>query len=176
MTRFGVMFAGLLVGCGASVCDAQLPCGFAETCEQGQCVRDACVTSAQCPMESWCDGGVCAEGCATAADCFPGDQCEPSGVCEPAACEETQVDCGFREFCDTSSGRCFDAGDLYCQSCTGPGTCGEGNLCLDGYCGVDCSAGKACPGGFTCTRVIDEHDVTIGLQCMTDCWVYEGLR
>jgi hypothetical protein len=164
-------------GCPAGpVCDQDIPCDFAETCFEGQCVRDECVTSEQCSMEARCDAGVCVAGCGSSVDCFPGDQCGAEGVCEPAACEETQVDCGFREFCDVNSGTCFDAGDRYCQPCSGVGSCGDANLCLDGYCGVDCSGGRECPSGFICTRVIDEHEVTVGMQCMTDCWVYEGLR
>jgi len=131
-------------------------------------------------MEYRCTRRNCELGCATDNDCFPGDRCDMTeGVCEQAPCVDTQVDCGYREFCNTVSGDCYDAGNLYCRPCDRDNSevdCGQDNICFAGYCGVDCSEGKACPGGFDCYPFGDGSGNITAWQCITYCWLYEDFE
>jgi len=164
----------MLLACTQNTCDENTPCALGERCEMGVCREVGCATSEQCPMESHCVEGECAEGCLQDNDCYPGDRCElETGTCVTEACADTQLDCAFREFCDPDSGECRDAGDLYCRECRSHSDCGEGNICWGGYCGVDCSQGQACPAGFECRRFTDDDNQTVALQCSTFCWLYE---
>lgn len=174
----GVLGAWLVFGgCGRRYeCDLNRPCeGFGETCIEGACVAGVCATSAQCAMESHCDDRQCKAGCAEPNDCYPGDTCDLAlGECVSAACTNTGVDCGYREFCDQGSGDCYDAGENYCSFCNNDAECGGGNLCLSHYCGVDCSGGRECPSGFDCYAFGDNFGNVTAYQCFTYCWLYEG--
>jgi hypothetical protein len=168
---------GWLLACGGPdieiQCDAETPCGWGESCIDGQCVAGICATSQQCPIEHYCTGtGECAVGCETANDCFPGDVCGVDGVCETGSCTETQLDCDFREYCNTTTGECYDAGDQFCRPCTEDEECGEGNYCFAKSCGVDCST-TGCPAGFDCTPFVNSNDEIIAYQCITYCWLYD---
>ena len=116
-------------------------------------------------------------GCTTDQDCYPGDRCDgETEQCVAQPCVDTQVDCGYREFCNTVSGECYDAGNLYCKPCDRDNEeldCGKDNLCFAGYCGVDCSEGKECPGGFDCYPFNDDSGNIVTWQCITYCWLYE---
>ncbi len=179
--KHALVTSGLLAltlwGCngGPSECDAERPCeGFGETCVRGECVAGACATSAQCPMEHHCDGNQCEAGCELPSDCYPGFTCNTeSGACEQDDCFDTHVDCGYREFCNAATGDCFDAGEQYCRFCNEDEECGEGNLCLNHYCGVDCSGGRECPSGFECYPFGDDFGNIVAYQCFTYCWLYE---
>lgn len=165
-----------LIACGGppdAVCTQDIPCGWGETCVGGTCRAGICATSAQCPMEQHCDSGACVEGCERDSDCFPGAACEPeSGVCQSTRCEDTRVDCGFREFCDPTSGDCFDAGSQYCRPCTDNTDCGVGNVCFARGCGVDCAL-DPCPNGFDCIPIVDNAGQIQTYQCITYCWIYD---
>jgi hypothetical protein len=175
----------LAVGCGGGggsyECSEEVACAFGETCVDGRCEAPSCNTSSQCPMEYYCSSDrSCEPGCEGESDCYPGFSCNlDEQVCEKEACEETAVDCGYREFCNTGTGDCYDAGDQYCRSCTEDNQCGDGNICWAGYCGVDCTYND-CPGGFTCFPVDPNGNITstdlgnvVGYQCLTYCWLYE---
>ena len=164
------------VGCGSNdaSCDADNPCDFGEMCVLGECVTAECVTSEQCPMETYCADRACTDGCENDDDCFAGDQCNTEdGVCEPAACDETAVDCDFREFCNTATGECYDAGNRYCMPCENDSDCGGDNICYGNYCAVDCSDGQECPSGFECYPFSDGVGNTVGYWCYTYCGYYE---
>ena len=167
-----------LVGCKtAAECAEDKPCGFGETCVEGKCVSRACATSAQCAMEQFCDGGTCRDGCQEDADCYPGDTCV-EGACAAAACRSSTLDCDFKEFCDPSTGECYEASGYYCRACNSDEDCGgNGNYCwnfgLDRqFCGVRCEGSDDdCPSGFTCIP-LDSEDGTV-FQCVTYCWLYD---
>lgn len=164
-------------GCGSSdvECDADTPCGFGEDCVDGACVSGACATSVQCPMEQHCEGRECVDGCTEDGDCYPGDACDTlDGTCVAAACEETAVDCGFREFCNTATGDCYDAGGDYCRPCSYDTDCDEGNICFLDHCLVDCSGGRECPSSFECYGFEDDGGNVVFYGCFTYCWLYEG--
>jgi len=165
------------VGCNGAPpeCDAATPCtGFGETCVAGECLAGSCATSAQCSMEHYCDGRSCQPGCEQPSDCYPGFTCNSElQVCEEDGCDNTSVDCGYREFCNVATGDCYDAGGKYCSFCDEDAECGDGNLCLAHYCGVDCSGGRECPSGFECYGFPDEFGNVAAYQCFTYCWLYE---
>ena len=171
----GLLFAFVMACTGTQEwqCDAETPCGFGEVCIQGQCISGRCSTSAQCAMEQYCSNRECVPGCQVSEDCYPGSSCNQNkGQCEESGCVETHVDCGFREFCNAGTGECYDAGSLYCQPCNSHNQCaGAGNLCLSGFCGVDCSSGKECPAGFDCFGFM--YGSTPVFQCWTACELYE---
>jgi hypothetical protein len=160
---------------GGSECNQEKSCSFGETCVNGFCDRTECNTSLECPMESYCSKArTCVTGCESSSDCLPGSTCNmDTAVCEERACTETALDCGFREFCNLATGECYDAGAQYCRPCTEDFECGSGNYCFWGYCGVDCSGGKECPGGFECFPIENAEGQTISYQCLTYCWLYE---
>jgi hypothetical protein len=169
-------------GSGSSVaCDEDGSCAFGESCVEGVCVEASCNTSIQCPMEHYCGNGrTCEPGCEDNDDCYPGDRCDIDlGSCVSEGCNETAVDCGFREFCNVANGECYDAGNQYCQPCSDDDECGDGNFCWAGYCGVDCTYNE-CPGGFQCYPVDSYGNITalelgnvFTYQCLTYCWLYE---
>ena len=165
-----------LVGCNSQEleCTEEIPCGFGETCVAGQCVGSSCATSVQCEMEEYCDKGACVDGCASDKDCYPGDHCNPeTQSCEQSACTSTQVDCDFKEYCNSITGDCVPASGFYCKECQTDSDCGgNGNSCLDfgvgRYCGVSCQVESDCPSGFTC---LDSPNLDQP-QCITYCWLY----
>jgi hypothetical protein len=158
-------------------CNQEESCDFGDICVGGQCVSGHCSTSAQCPMEFYCKNRSCTAGCKTDGDCIPGSRCDlESDTCVAKPCVDSQVDCGYREFCNTATGECYDAGNLYCKPCDRDNQvedCGADNECWAGYCGVDCSEGRACPGGFDCYPFGDESGNIVSWQCITYCWLYE---
>ena len=168
----------LLLSCssperGGAECNGEKLCGWGETCINGYCEQGTCATSAQCPIEQWCDAGTCVEGCRNDDDCPVGNRCDVADrSCQPLACQDTQIDCGFREYCDTTTGECFDAGEQFCRPCERDDQCGEGNLCFADFCGVDCND-RACPSGFDCIPFRDDLGNIQTYQCITYCWLYE---
>ncbi len=166
----------LLLSCGQSrvnECDIDTPCEFGQTCIEGQCESAVCATSAQCRMEEHCKNQRCTPGCADDSDCLTGDVCEEQfGTCKAERCESTEVDCSYREFCDTTTGQCYDAGEQYCKPCDRDDQCGEGNECWNHHCGVDCST-NPCPAGFECIDFTDDFGNVTAQQCLTYCWLFQ---
>lgn len=171
----------LLVGCEKKVvgdCSEDQPCeGFA-TCVEGECILKKCSVNQDCGMEAHCADGECAEGCQVDTDCYPGDACGAEGNCVTARCRETSVDCGFGEFCDVSTGDCYQGSGVYCSTCQDDADCGgNGNLCLNfgangRFCGTECQYETDCPSGFTCLGIRDEFGNIFTNQCATYCWLY----
>jgi hypothetical protein len=158
-------------------CDEETPCAqIDQICVEGECEELQCANSTQCPMESYCLAGECIRGCVEEGDCYPGWTCDTElQTCVEEGCQDTQTDCGYREFCNAASGDCYDAGDQYCKFCNEDWECGEGNICYGHYCGVDCSDGRECPAGFECFAFADETGNIVAYQCWTYCWLYEDV-
>lgn len=170
--------AMVLFSCGPKYeCDDETPCDFGEQCVAGTCTQPQCSSSQQCPIETFCRGRDCVPGCQNDGDCRTGYSCDQEeSECVINECTETQVDCGFREFCNVATGDCFDAGDQYCKPCrnqTAEQDCGSGNSCIGGYCGVNCEGGTECPGGFECFAFENNVGQIETYQCYTYCWLYE---
>jgi len=157
-------------------CSEQEACPFGSFCVEGVCETRSCSTSAQCPMELHCAEGACAEGCAADSDCYPGDACDPeTATCALAACEDSHVDCGFKEFCNNISGECFEASGYYCGECSGDADCGgNGNLCYGGWCAVTCASEGDCPSGFTCIGFGDVSGNIYAYGCYAACWAFDA--
>jgi len=169
----------LLAGCKPKFeCDEETPCEFGSTCVFGFCEEVACATSQQCPIENYCDpvSRQCVEGCEEHTDCLAGSVCDTDeGVCVEAECENTSTDCGYKEYCNSSTGDCYAAGGDFCKPCEPQDDeCGSGNICWAGYCGVNCEGGRECPSGFECAPFTDDVGNIVTYQCITYCWLYEG--
>lgn len=165
-------------GCGRTVeCDQNTPCPIGEQCVLGTCEVAECSTSLQCPIDTYCRNRTCIPGCESSYDCAPGYSCDLDiGECVEDGCQETAVDCGYKEFCNVATGECYDAGGTYCTPCraaTEDQDCGAGNECLNGYCMRDCSGGQECPSGFECYPFTDNAGQIVTYQCFTYCWLYE---
>lgn len=71
------------------------------------------------------------------------------------------------------------AGSPYCRACTAAGQCGAAtNFCLGsaatGNCGIDCSAGQACPTGASCVSVRNSAGATVGRNCFPTSGMCSG--
>jgi len=171
-----------LLACKPAIeCSESLACEFGSVCVEGICLEVPCSTSAQCGMEEFCSDRQCVEGCEVDSDCYPGDQCNTTiAECEAAECRDTQLDCGFKEFCNPANGQCYEVDGYYCKPCVDNGSCGgddSGNLCLNfgggyKYCGVECESDRDCPAGFGCLPIGDFNGNIYSFQCATYCWLY----
>jgi hypothetical protein len=182
-----VFFTMFVVACGGRTfeCSADQPCsGFRETCVDGACVSRGCSSNLDCPMEQVCSNRTCEPGCASDRDCYPGDVCNVvDGECEPRGCIDTHVDCNFKQFCNSLTGECYDAGGVYCRPCHPANRindCNGGdpngtNQCWNRHCTVDCSNGRECPSGFECFPFGDSSGNITTWQCLTYCWLYDDV-
>lgn len=167
---------------GAGVCQLRAGCSTNDDCQasntycdilsgkclegQGLTVGGTCGVASHCPYDSVCMGGTCQAGCFDDGDCQLGKVCA-DGQCVAGLCSNDGY-CDYGERC--FSGECkVDRRGPYCRSCsqrttTNPEPCDDPlNFCLINnrelggftqFCGVDCSAGQACPGGYDCNRVV----------------------
>ena len=163
-------------------CSAQDPCGGGQACLDGACVA-GCLTNDDCPfLAGVCVGasatstGVCTAQCA-GTFCAPGTQCDAAtNACVDCLADD---DCDANESCDLTTKQCRPDVPL-CAPCGGEqddAVCGEGGLCVtrtivdarfndtESACGIDCSAGQACPSPFTCELVV-RRGVAVGAQCV----------
>jgi hypothetical protein len=159
-------------------CDATRPCEFGEQCVAGFCETPGCSTSQQCPIEHYCTAARdCVPGCQNDGDCRTGYACDlETQECVLEDCEDTAIDCGYKEFCNVATGECYDAGGTYCDPCrssTEVEDCGAGNECLNGYCARNCTTNAECPSGFECYPFANDQGQIVTYQCFTYCWLYE---
>jgi hypothetical protein len=138
--------------------------------QQGQ---HCCVLDDECPFRQICDAvsRSCVPGCRDDGDCLIGEGCSGAsfghlGSCGTACTADDQCPPAF--LCNIAVGKCEgDTRGPYCLSCTGgveSTQCGDpANYCLldetdptaqAEFCGVDCSAGQACPNDYDCQQVI----------------------
>ncbi len=191
------VLAGLLIGACApeDTAGSGAPCldegdchtfdGSVQACVEGGCAQVDCLTSDDCPFDSFCDveNGAfdCEPGCLEDTDCAVGKECE-AGYCLDRGCRDALLDCGFGEICNEDSGECERPGGSFCNACdpaahewnyNGPATncddvpighplCGGwGNFCLTNatmnYCAVECVDQSDCPNGSTCSVVTFER-------------------
>lgn len=175
----GSSFCDVVEGhCRLTGCTTDLQCDFGEICDpltrtcipgcrsHGDCERgDVCMCEDEagnpvpCPVCDEADRSACALGQCVSGTCADDSFCRYGDFCvEPA--DPTQLPACQSGFTDTTP---------YCRNCqASPGEanrCGSlgPNFCLidssdpagqASFCGVDCSAGQACPSGFSCRDVL----------------------
>ena len=187
-------FCQARVGCDAT---ADCPPGELCDTTSRQCIDAShCTKDVQCPLGQVCslDAFACVAGCRVRGDCPLGEVCRGAdtdagvaGTCRAGPCDDS-LGCPWGDVCapsdpgDPASDKTCqrDLRGPYCERCAAtPGTvarCGDGpNFCLldrtvryvSTFCGVDCSAGQACPSGFGCRPILI---LTHGLcQSDADC-------
>lgn len=169
MTR-AILFAGLfaLVSTGCSkedkavACEVNSDCQLGEACINGECGNPECLTSADCPLSEYCNTDYrCAAGCEGDADCVSGETCN-DGNCAPAGCRDTDLDCAYGEYCDVTTGQCYDA-DGVCDDCD-PGSDTD---CFGDTERGPCSAAGGCPSGQEC--YVAEYDSSFICSRDADC-------
>ena len=194
LVLLAAVLLGVFVGCSTDESTGSgAPCvdagdchtfdGSVQACLAGTCASVECLTSDDCPFDSFCDveGGAydCDPGCEVDADCSAGSACE-GGFCAEVGCRDALLDCDFGEVCD-DEGECVRPGGAFCNACdpnahewayNGPSNCddvpighplcgGWGNFCLTNpalsYCAVECIDQDDCPNGSTCSVVTFER-------------------
>jgi len=191
-----VLAAALLLGALLGACPSDdgagsgAPCldegdchtfdGSAQACLDGRCAQVDCLTSADCPFDSFCDAAAydCEPGCIEDGDCAAGKACA-DGFCAGHGCRDALLDCDFGEVCE--EGDCVRPPGAFCNACdplshawqyNGPGNCddvpvghslcgGSGSFCLTNatmdYCAIACDAQEECPNGSTCSVITYER-------------------
>jgi hypothetical protein len=130
-------------------------CPTGESCVDGTC-GTPCDENTPCPGECHsCVAGFCA---VDQDKCF-GDCgfCAVTGVCvaNAALCSGDCQICRFNP--ETNTGACEDFDDL----------CPDGEMCVDGECGLPCNEQSPCPGEcHTCADVLCRIDQD---KCFGDC-------
>ena len=151
-------------------CDTSDDCALTEVCVGGSCDEVSCGGDADCPGDALCVGTRCrnAPPCEGDADCA-----DVLGVCEGGQCQpgcQTNEECGGTRLTECIAGECL-------ATCTGDGSCGEGELCDGGVCvpvecegtGLEgCPEGQRCDGAGRCepyTACDDDLDCIEGEFC-----------
>ena len=156
-------------------CAQNIHCPAGMICQNSSCVV-GCITDGDCALADFdsvpprlipyaCLNGQCVQnGCNTSADCPAFYSCGANAQCQ-SVCQSTP----FCSACDPE------------DALFGENPCGsQANLCLDDprnatdcgdgsgdagcffFCGLDCSAGQACPQGSECTDVTEVNPDGIG--------------
>ena len=147
----------------AETCTTDVQCKQGQVCQPDFTCTNGCRATGDCPIGMVCRD--CAPGTA-AADCPVGKQCV-LGPCD------SQLSCPYGDYCvpDTTGEKVCTPDSQhrpFCEPCArtagSPYYCANSpaNYCLidtskplgqASYCGVDCSAGQACPNGYQCRDV-----------------------
>ncbi len=171
MTRLSIPLV-LLMGFGCSSADKAVPCSKNSECEVGQvcleeeCKTVECISSAECDIGKHCTADyTCTAGCEEDTDCLAGETCN-DGTCEAYGCRNTQLDCGYGEFCDPTTGQCYPDDSGACSVCdpsTDPNCLGMTQL-------GPCSSSGACPANQACyiTEYDDSFTCSNDSQCAAD--------
>jgi len=120
-------------------------CGGTDTCTNGVCVPDDCVSQTE---EETCDGWECGDktnNCGTIVNCGPCDGTCTNGICVPDDCVPDENPCGSWVCGDILNGTC---GEISC------GECGGTDICINGACIIEASVnsgvvGSVWPAGAT---------------------------
>lgn len=158
----------------APACASTVECEEGLACVEEECRPVECLASEDCAINNFCDRSYkCVEGCESADDCLAGEECN-SGECVSFGCRDTQLDCQYGEFCDTTTGECYQAEENYCKSCDvgASPTCSSDGIqgaCFADLNGEDCVTDRDCPTGYRC----DNFGAGVGFACHTDACALE---
>ena len=168
-----IALSGLLAlplsGCvqKAPACTSTVECDGGQACVESECRPVECLSSEDCSINHFCDKAYkCQEGCSSAADCLAGEECS-GGECVSYGCRDTQLDCNYGEFCDTTTGQCYEAEANYCKSCdaTTTSSCSSGQgYCLAEAVPGNCASDRDCDPGYSC----DNFGGSAGKLCHLD--------
>lgn len=156
--------------CPAAPCPAGYTCGGDGHCK----LPGGCLANADCRdlpgAPNYCDTtrNRCAAGCDEDNDCLPvaatqGSLCDRvARRCVQRPCSGT-YQCANQQFCNLTSGQCFNAQGTYCQTCTNDNECA-------------CATGATCPPGPNhCLEFQDADGGSVGKYCMLGgCTVQDG--
>jgi len=165
-------------------------------CEDGHCkIKGACFSPTECTeAETYCDlvTHKCMPGCKIDIDCKDSGKICFNGKCIDKGCTHN-YECSFGQVCEKTTGKCEDAPDIFCKTCTASqqdksGDCGDSDtMCLklqdkDGndigsFCFPPCAGDPkdvdTCPQGYQCAE-IQEKDQSGNVkntyhQCFRNC-------
>jgi len=118
-------------------------CGDGQLCLSEVCTDVGCTVSEDCAFQQYCDESfACVDGCGDSSDCIAGQECDvASNTCVDYGCRDSNLDCGYGEFCDTTTGECYPDERRHCGSCDVASTgnqCGQGSQCTAWLSGGEC--------------------------------------
>ena len=116
-------------------CDATDECTNGEVCSDGLCQQPCGAGQEACDNGTVCINGFCSSICPVSQDVCPAPQ-----ECVSLSGETGEEDQG-------GSGICT----ILCDDADHP--CGEGQLCLAGFCATQCAGVEECGSGEDCTEV-----------------------
>ena len=127
ISGFGLAAIALILGLAClqtpqeqGPCGSSADCADGEACNQGECVDAACLSSADCDIDQFCNPSYeCEEGCIEDSDCIAGESCNAdTRECQVDGCRDTNLDCELGQYCDQTTGECYDSDERHCTTCT----------------------------------------------------------
>ena len=102
---------------GQNYCNNSSECAEGLLCYENHCLESQCFSSSDCLLEEFCNEAYqCISGCVQDSDCIAGDTCEDN-TCVSYGCRDTELDCSVAEYCDESTGECYEDSFGHCDSC-----------------------------------------------------------
>jgi hypothetical protein len=149
LVRSGIVVVGLGLGLGLGACfvESAQPatfrfdcssvedCNVGEVCSDGLCQTPCGVGEAACPGATLCLNGYCSSLCPTDNDVCPSPQ-----ECVSLSPVMDEVEAGGTGVCT-----------ILCDDVDHP--CGDGQLCLAGFCATTCVSVEDCASGEECLEV-----------------------
>ena len=158
LASFLLFLSLVLAGCGKSnkdgSCTYHSDCADGELCRDSTCKAVECKSAEDCGFGRYCDGQFfCQDGCANDKGCAAGETCNAEKhTCKSYGCRSTELDCAYGQYCDTTTGECYEATEPLCKSCDISNTsdeCGSSALCFYTE-GDTCSSNADCEAGYDC--------------------------
>lgn len=174
--RLFILLSLWLAGCtlgqetlAPGACVNNTDCEDNELCIAETCQTVQCTTSSECGLGQYCnDTFSCTDGCAEDSDCVAGESCDTLvNTCVSYGCRDTQLDCGYGELCDPTSGQCYTDTAPHCESCESSLDC-PGGECFSLFTTQSCSTQADCPFGYRCQSFEGERRC-FSNSCIIEC-------
>ena len=102
---------------GQNYCNNSSECSDGLLCYENHCLEAQCFSSSDCLLEEFCNEAYqCISGCVQDSDCLAGDICEEN-TCVEYGCRDTELDCSIAEYCDETTGECYQDSFDHCDVC-----------------------------------------------------------